>query len=85
MRNEMILQADWKNMESDAASRTLAERLAAWAAALMQQAHVEVRRYEAARAALGTGTNPLEEAHDQGRAARTMLYGKYFADSIEVA
>lgn len=64
--------------------RTLMGRLAAWAAELMQAAHADVQRYEAACAALGKGTNPLEDAHDAGRALRSMLYGKYFAGSIEM-
>lgn len=64
--------------------RTLADRLAAWAADLMQTAHTDVQRYEAACAALGAGTNPLEDAHDEARALRSMLYGKYFMDSVEM-
>ncbi|MCI6282994.1 hypothetical protein [Selenomonas sp.] len=70
---------------TDAAPRrTMRERLAVWAAELMQTARADVRRYEAAVAALGTGTNPLEDAHDADRALRAMLYGKYFADSVEM-
>ena len=64
--------------------QTLMGRLAAWAAELMQTAHADVRRYEAACAALGKGTNPLEEEHDEDRALRSMLYGKYFMDSVEM-
>ena len=88
MRNEMTMQAprQMNLMQRDRGeSRTLLERLAAWADALTQQAHAEVRCYEAACARLGDGTNPRETAHDADRAARMMLYGNYFAESIEGA
>lgn len=86
MKNEMTIQ---QPLIADVSALrlprpTFLEMLAAWAAGMMQAAHEDVRRYEAARHTLGREMNPVTKARNARLAKSGMLYSAYLADTSEV-